>query len=329
MTTTPAAPTRFTFAVSSYDHVQPVVDGRIPIEGAEPLFMRLPIPEMFRRFVKYQDWDVSEVSFVKYVTMRAAGDDRISAIPVFPSRMYRHTSIYVRTDRIKVPEDLAGGRIGITEWTNSAGVWARGLLADMYGLNAADITWYAGGTDRPGRAMVLAAPCLPRDVQVIQVADRSLEEMLWAGDLDAVIVPNPPSSIASSDRSGGLVRRLFADSRAAERAYWEKTNCLPIMHVVAISQRLLDRAPGIGARIYKALDTARGEYFERLRDPEVSRVPLPWIDEYLEGLGRDPWPYGVEANRATIECLLRYGRAQGLMADRLEPADLFTEWDAT
>jgi 4,5-dihydroxyphthalate decarboxylase len=319
-------PTRFTFAVSSYDHVRAVVDGKIPIEGTEPLFMQLPIPEMFRRFVKYQDWDVSEVSFVKYVTMRAAGDDRITAIPVFPSRMYRHTSIYVRADRVHVPEDLAGGRVGIPEWTNSAGVWARGLLADMHGLDAAEITWYAGGIDRPGRAMVLAAPHMPPDVRVIQVEDRSLEQMLWAGDLDAVIVPNPPSSIASSDRSGGLVRRLFTDPQAAERAYWEKTNCLPIMHVVAISRGLLDRAPGIAARIYKALDTARAEYFDRLLDPDVSRVPLPWIGEHLESLGRDPWPYGVEANRATIECLLRYGRTQGLLADRLEPADLFGEW---
>lgn len=316
----------FTFAVSSYDHVRPVVDGRIPIEGATPLFMQLPIPEMFRRFVKYQDFDVSEVSFVKYLTMRAAGDDRISAIPVFPSRMYRHTSIYIRTDRVQSPSDLAGGRVGITEWTNSAGVWARGLLADMYGLDAADMTWYAGGTDRPGRAMVLAAPYLPSGVEIIQVEDRSLEEMLWAGDLDAVIVPNPPTSIASSDRSGGLVRRLFADPRAAERAYWEKTGCLPIMHVVGISRRLLDRAPSIGVRLYKALDAARALYFERLMDPSVSRVPLPWISEHL---GSDPWPYGVEANRATIECLLRYGLAQGLIADRLEPADLFGEWETS
>jgi 4,5-dihydroxyphthalate decarboxylase len=318
--------TSFTFAVSSYDHVRPVVDGRIPIEGASPLFMELPIPEMFRRFVKYQDWEVSEVSFVKYLTMRAAGDDRISAIPVFPSRMYRHTSIYVRTDRVSQPADLAGARIGITEWTNSAGVWARGLLADMYGLDAADITWYAGGTDRPGRAMVLAAPYLPPDVNIIQVEDRSLEEMLWAGDLDAVIVPNPPTSIASSDASGGLVRRLFADPRAAERSYYAKTGCLPIMHVVAISRRLLDRSPSIGVRLYKALDAARALYFERLLDPSVSRVPLPWISEHLDP---DPWPYGVEPNRATIECLLRYGRTQGLLADRLEPADLFGEWETS
>lgn len=327
MLTTADGPITFTFAISSYDHVQPVIDGRTPIEGAAPLFIRLPIPEMFRRFVAAQDWDVSEVSFVKYVTMRAAGDDRISAIPVFPSRMYRHSSIYVRSDRVRSPGDLAGARIGIPEWTNSAGVWARGLLADMHGLDASDVTWYQGGIDRPGRAVVLAAPYLPDSVHIVPVTQRSLEEMLWAGDLEAIIVPTAPASVANSARSGGIVRRLYPDPRPAEQLYWEKTRCLPIMHVVAVSKRLLTRAPDITGRIYAAMEEARRYYFGRLTEETVSRVPLPWIAEHLAAVSEDePWPYGVLPNVATIECLLRYAHAQGLINAIPAVNDLFPDW---
>jgi len=327
----PDRPLRFTFAISSYDHARAVVDGRIAIEGTAPLFFQLPLPEMFRRFVKGQDWDVSEVSFVKYMTMRAAGDDRLVGIPVFPSRMYRHTAIFVRSDRVQAPEDLVGGRIGITEWTNSAGVWGRGLLADMHGVQASDVTWYQGGVDRPGRAVVLQAPHLSADVDVRTVSDRSLEEMLWTGDLEAIIVPVAPPSVATSAASGGVIRRLFEDSGGAERAYREKTNCLPMMHVIAMTRALVERDPDMPARIYAAMEQARADYFARVRDDEASRVPLPWLGEHLARLapaGTEVWPYGVEPNRDSIETLLRYGRAQGLVTGDVAPGDLFPEWQS-
>jgi 4,5-dihydroxyphthalate decarboxylase len=328
----PAAPLRFTFAISSYDHVRAVVDGRIPIEGAEPLFIQLPIPEMFRRFATTQDWDVSEFSFGQYGTRRAAGDDRIVGIPVFPSRMYRHTSIYVRAERIRAPVDLIGSRIGIPAWANSAGVWARGMLADMHGIRASDVTWYQGGVDRPGRSEVLTYPHLPDDVRIIPVTDRGIEEMLWAGDLEAIIIPAPPPSIETSAASGGLIRRLYDDPRTAERLYREKTGCLPIMHLLGISRALFDSDPSIAGRIYAAMELARREYFARLEDTAASLVPIPWVADHLESLGAvfgaDPWPYGVEANRTTLETYLRYLRAQGLAAGQVEPGDLFPEWEA-
>lgn len=319
----------FTFAISSYDHVREVVDGRIPIEGADPLFVRLPIPEMFRRFVTHGDWDVSEMSFVQYGTMRANGEDRIVGIPVFPSRLYRQTAIFVRSDRIKTPADLAGSRVGIPGWANSAGVWARGLLADMHGIELADITWYQAGIDRPGRPEVVKARYLPGDVWVIPVPDRSLEEMLWAGDLDAIIVPNPPPSIETSAMTGGLVRYLYDDLATAQQQYRAKTGCLPIMHVVGINRDLYEQDPGIAARIYTALDTARQRYFERLADPEVSWAPIPWVRGYLRSLGTDPWPYGVAPNLPTLRTYLRYLRAQGLIDSDIEPEALFPEWGET
>jgi 4,5-dihydroxyphthalate decarboxylase len=321
----------FTFAISSYDHVREVVDGRVPIEGADPLFVRLPIPEMFRRFVLHGDWDVSEMSFVQYGTMRANGEDRIVGIPVFPSRIYRHTSIFVHSDRIKEPADLAGSRIGIPGWANSAGVWARGLLADMHGIQPADVTWYQAGIDRPGRPEVVRARYLADDVRVIPVPDRCLEEMLWAGDLEAIIVPNPPPSIETSAITGGLVRYPYDDLAAAEQEYREKTGCLPIMHVVGINRDLYEQDPGIVARIYTALDTARQRYFERLADPKVSWAPVPWVGSHLRSLGTDPWPYGVVPNLPTLRTYLRYLRTQGLIGcdiegREIEPEALFPEW---
>jgi 4,5-dihydroxyphthalate decarboxylase len=330
MTGSTATPLRFTFAISSYDHVQDVVDGRVPIEGAEPLFIRLPIPEMFRRFVTSQDWDVSEMSFVQYGTMRMSGDDRLVGIPVFPSRLYRQSAIFVRSDRIETPEDLTGARIGIPSWSNSAGVWARGLLSDMHGIEPSDITWYQGGIERPGRPETVPIRYLSDDVRIVRVTDRGLEEMLWTGDIDGIILPAPPPSLRTSVLSGGLVRLLYDDLETAEREYRRKTGCLPIMHVVAINRALYERDPGIAVRLYAAMETARRAYFERLLDPGVSHVPLPWAADYLGTLGDTPvvdtWPYGVEANRATLETYLRYVRAQGLVAGEVAPEDLFPEW---
>ncbi|MCC6473654.1 MAG: ABC transporter substrate-binding protein [Burkholderiales bacterium] len=323
---------RFTFAVSSYDHVQAVVDGRIPIEGAEPLFIRLPIPEMFRRFTISRDWDVSEMGFVQYATLRAGGDDSIVGIPVFTSRLHRHTAIFVRSDRIARPEDLRGSRIGVVAWANSAAVWARGMLSDMHGIRPSEITWYQGGVERPGRAEVVRPRYLAPDVRMIPVADRGMEEMLWSGDLDGFILPSPPASVEGSVVSGGLVRRLYQDPRQAERAYLEKTGCLPIMHMIAIDRALYQRDPGIALRIYDALEASRLAYFARIADTAASRVPVPWLEEYIASLrsliGPDVWPYGVEANLPSIETALRYLREQGLIEGGATAADIFPEWQA-
>ena len=325
-----SSPLRFTFAISSYDHVQAVVDGRIPIEGAEPLFIRLPIPEMFRRFVTTRDWDVSEMSFVQYGTIRASGDDGIVGIPVFPSRLYRQTAIFVRSDRIREPEDLRGRRIGVVAWANSAAVWARGLLGDMHGIGPADVEWYQGGVERPGRPEVVQPPHLPAGVRIHRVTDRGLEEMLWSGDLEAIVVPSPPASVESSIASNGLVRLLYEDFPEAERLYRERTHCVPIMHVVALDRALFDRDPSLARRIYDALDRARREYFADLAETSATLVPIPWLDDHLAAVaadvGPDVWPYGVDANRPTLEVYLRYLHEQGLADAGFGTADLFPEW---
>lgn len=321
-------PLRFTFAISSYDHVEPVVDGRIPIADAEPRFIRLPIPEMFRRFVARRDWDVSEMPFVQYATLRANGDDNLVGLPVFPSRLYRQTAIFVRRDRVREPEDLRGARIGIVAWANSAAVWARGLLEDMHGIKASEIIWYQGGVERPGRPETVRPRWMPDDITMIAATERGIEEMLWDGDLEAIILPSPPASVESSVRAGGLVGLLYDDFAAAEAAYRERTGVLPIMHTVAMTRELHQRDPDLLRRIFVALERSRERYFSEL----ATLVEIPWLDEHLAAvrasIGEDIWPYGVEPNRPTFETALRYARSSGLIDASFGVEDLYPEWQA-
>ena len=317
-------------AISHYDHVEPLVSGEVEIAGASPLFFELPIPEMFRRFINHQEWEVSEMSSAQYISRRAAGDDRIIALPVFTSRLFRHSSILVRRDRIHAPEDLRGKRVGIPEWTNSAGVWARGLLSDMYGLRPEDMTWFQAGIERAGRPEVVKPPALSDEVSLTAVGDRSLEEMLYAGDLDAVIAPQYPGALGHAQVAGDdLVGRLFEDSVRAEADYLERTGLFPIMHIVGVRRSFHEAHPWLTANLYRAFEAAKQRYFARLSDREVSRVPLPGIAHHLarieERFGGDPWPYGLQDNRRAVETIIRYQREQGLIDSDsdISPDDLF------
>jgi len=316
-----------TIALSSYDHTLELTNGSVQIAGTRPNFIELPIQEMLRRFVTYRDWDVSEISLVNYATLRAAGDDGIVAIPVFTSRLFAHSSVYVRSERIREPADLRGARVGIPEWTNSAGVWARGLLADMYGLGPHEMQWWQGGVDRPGRPGVLDRPHLPGGFQLHCSEDRSLEEMLWAGDLDALIAPEVPESLRRSAESGGVIRRLFSDVHAAERAYYQATHCLPPMHAIAIRSDLVHAYPWLPTNLYRAFEVAKRRYFVRLTEISASRTAIPWAAAYVAEaqrlFGEDLWPYGVESNRPSLDVLLRYGAQQGLFARQLSADELF------
>jgi 4,5-dihydroxyphthalate decarboxylase len=320
----------FTMAISHYDHVDPLISGEVEITGTSPLFFELPIPEMFRRFITHQEWEVSEMSSAQYVSRRAAGDDRVVALPVFTSRLFRHSSILVRRDRIHAPEDLCGKRIGVPEWTNSAGVWARGMLSDMYGVKPRDVTWFQAGIERPGRPEVFKPPALSDDVSLTAVPDRSLEEMLYAGDLDAVIAPQYPGALGRAQELGDdLVGRLFQDSVRAEAEYLERTGMFPIMHVVGLRRSFHEAHPWLAVNLYRAFEEAKRRYFARLVDDQVSRVPLPGIGDYVRRIeqrfGGDPWPYGLEANRGVVETIIRYQREQGLIdgGSDIAPEDLF------
>lgn len=314
---------RLTMAMSGYDHVRDLATGTIRVEGAEITALTLPLEEIFYRFLRYREWHVSELSLAKYVALRAAGDDSLQAIPVFPSRMCRHSSIFVRPDGPREPAELAGARIGLPEWAQTAAVYTRSLLVHDWGIPLRDVHWVQAGVNQPGRREKVELH-LPEGVTLTQEPERSLDEMLLAGDLDAVFSAHPP---ASFERGDPRITRLFPDYEPVEREYVARTGIFPIMHVVVIRADVLERDPWVAGNLFTAFVAAKDASLARLAEMTASRVPLPWLPGRVEEaralIGPDPWPYGVEANRVTLDAFTRYAHEQGVAAKRVEPEELF------
>jgi 4,5-dihydroxyphthalate decarboxylase len=312
-----------TMAMSDYDHVRDLATGAIRVEGAELTTLNLPVEEIFYRFLRYREWHVSELSFAKYVALRAAGDETLNAIPVFPSRVCRHSSIFVRPDGPDAPGQLAGARIGVPEWAQTAAVYTRSLLVHEWGIPLQDVHWVQAGVNQPGRQEKVELH-LPAGVTVSQVPDRSLDQMLHAGDLDAVFSAHPP---ASFDRGDPGIVRLFPDYEPVEREYVARTGIFPIMHVVVIRADVLQATPWVAKNLFTAFVEAKQASLARLSEMTASRVPLPWVPgrlaEMRQLIGPDPWPYGVDANRVTLDAFTRYAHEQGVAARRLDPEELF------
>jgi 4,5-dihydroxyphthalate decarboxylase len=313
-----------TLAVEDYDHVRDLVTGAVPVEGVDLTCLHLPVEEIFFRFVRFREWHVSELSLAKYASLRARGDDSLTAIPVFTSRMFRHSAIFVRDDGpVGEPARLAGARVGIPEWTQTATVYVRGLLTHTYGIPLDGVSWFQAGVNEAGR--IEGVPIdLPTGVSCTPVTDRTLNEMLLSGDLDAVISAHPPTEFTSGS---GRVVRLFPDYRAVEEAYYRTTGIFPIMHLVALRRDIHDAHPWVAMNLLRAFEEAKRRSLARAVDANVSHVPIPWgIDDAARArdlFGRDWWPYGVEPNRTTLDAFLGYAFEQGVCDRRLDAEELF------
>jgi 4,5-dihydroxyphthalate decarboxylase len=213
----------------------------------------------------------------------------------------------------------------------TAGVFARGLLSDMYEVRPQDISWIQAGLDRPGRSEPIRVPNLPDGVSIRSSQETTLEALLWSGEIDAVISPAVPESFDRSAQTGGPIARLFPASSVDEQAYFRATGIFPIMHLVAVRRDIVEAHPWIATNLYRAFEVAKRRYFERLNDISASRLPVPWIEEHLAKvrsiLGDDPWPYGVEPNRLALEALIRYSHEQGLLTRAVIVDDLFLPVD--
>lgn len=317
-----------TLAISEYDHVRELTSGAIEPEGIELTCLSLPIEEIFYRFVSFREWDVSELSMAKYVALTSQGDASLSAIPVFPSRIFRHSAIYVRRDGgVHQPADLAGRRVGVPEWAQTAGIYVRGALMHQYGVRLEEIEWYQAGVSQPGREEKVELK-LPPGVRLTPVPDRTLDQMLLAGELAAVITAHPPPSFKARHPD---VARLFPDILAVEEAYWRATGIFPIMHVVAIRREVLTAHPWVAMNLYRAFEEAKRRSVARALDANAPRFPVPWVFEHAARaralFGEDFWPYGVDANRPTLEAFLRFASEQGVAhrpmgVDELFPAEV-------
>jgi 4,5-dihydroxyphthalate decarboxylase len=315
---------QLSIAMGDYDRTRPLLDGRVQIDGVDPVYMTLYPEEMFFRAMRSQDFDITELSFSSYVVKSANGDCPYVAVPVFLSRAFRHTSIYVRKDRIARPEDLRGKRVGVPEYQLTANVWARAILQDDFGVAPAEIRWVRGGIETPGRPEKIPLQ-LPAGVVLENAPDgTTISGLLDRGEIDGFMAPRPPSGAALSNPHVGW---LFDDPTAVAKDYYRRTGIFPIMHVVGVRKALVDRHPWLPGAIFKAFSRAKALALEALSDTSATKVTLPFVEEQLRAarqtLGEDYWSYGVGGNAATLEAFLRHHHAQGLSARRLAVDELF------
>jgi 4,5-dihydroxyphthalate decarboxylase len=316
---------RLSLAIGDYDRTRALIDGSVRIDGVDPVVMTLSPDEIFFRAFRNAEFDICELSLSSFVVRTARGDCPYIGVPAFPSRAFRHNSIYVRTDRgIDGPGNLKGRRIGLAEYQLTANVWVRALLEDDFGVRPADVTWVRGGMEEPGRIEKIAFD-LPGDVRLEQApADATLSGLLAAGDIDGFVGPRAPSCYRGGHAHVG---RLFRDSEAAAGEYYGRTGIFPIMHLVGVRRELAAAHPWLPTAVMKGFEEAKATALAKLEDMSASKVMLPFAAEGLERaratMGRDFWSYGVDANRKTLETFLAHHHAQGLSPGRIEVDELF------
>jgi 4,5-dihydroxyphthalate decarboxylase len=317
---------QLTLACEQYDRTDALREGRIKPEGIDLIYLPLSPQETFWRMLRHLEFDVAEMSLAAWTVAKSRGEDRIIGIPVFTSREFRHSAIYINASKnISRPEDLRGKKVGVPEYMLTAVVWARGILESEYGVAAKEIYWFTGGQEEAGREERIALK-KPSGVSIEGIpVGKTLSAMLDDGELDAVITPLLPSVYA---KRSPRVRRLFQDFRSVEREYYRKTGIFPIMHTVCMKTSLYEKNPWIAQSIYKAFRLSRDEAVAKLYDTNALRISLPWVvaeaeeSENLFASG-DFWPYGIEPNRRTIQTLIDYLGRQGLLERTVQIEDLF------
>lgn len=316
---------KLTFACASYDRMMPLRTGDVRAEGIDLDFVAIEnVREIFDRMGANAEFDLAEFSSSEFIGRVGQGDRSLVALPVFPSRMFRHGYIFVNCNRIAEPKDLEGKRIGVALYTQTAALWIRGMLAEEHGVDFSGVTWVQGAVQVSGaHGSPSAPPLLKRPRIEINDGGRSLDELLDRGEIDAIIGARVPSCY----RKNPDIVRLFPGYPELERDYFERTRIHPIMHLVAMRRDVHERHPEAAGRMFKAFVAARDRAQALMRIDVAPRYMLPWLQRDLEEIdkvfGPDPWPYGVEANRPTLEALVRYMVDQHYIEKAIPIEDLF------
>ncbi len=313
-----------TVATTDYDHVRDLRLGDVRAEGIDLTWLTMDIHEIFTRFTLNRDWQVSELSFAKFISDATRDDADIIGLPVYVSRMFRFSSFYVnRKAGIRSPADLAGKRVGISEWAQTATVYMRGWLQHEIGVPLTSIDWYQAGTEEAGRDEKVALT-LPDGLRLTPVPDKTLSGMLASGELDAVMVARQPKVFLQKHPD---VARLFPDYLSVERQYFRDTGVYPIMHIMAMRKDTLRANPWLARNLYHAFEESRRRCIDRLKERRLSLYPLPGVSDYAAELereaGGDFFPYGIEANRKTLDTFLQYAYEQGIAHRRVRAEDIF------
>lgn len=315
-----------TVACGPYDRTEALRNGAVQLEGIELTYLAIPSPpEIFARMIKHQEFDVAEMSSSHYLICRSKGEFPFVALPIFPSRVFRHGFIFVNTRAsIKTPKDLEGKRVGVPEYRQTAAVWIRGILKQEYGAAWETMHWFEGGINEPRHQDVLdLRPEGPVSLQFIGER-KTLSGMLETGEIDAMIGARDPASLKVSPH----VQRLFPNYRETEREYYRKTGIFPIMHTLVLKESLYREKPWVVHSLYKAFVEAKRWALEQARFSGTLRYMLPWLladlEELDEVFGADPWPYGLEPNRKTLQTLVEYLVDQRFLRQPVELETMFT-----
>ena len=315
--------TSLTVGISTNDRMLPLLLGDVPTPGLDLTFDRESPIGIFRRALQEGAFDVTEMSFAAYSILMSRGERPFVGIPVFVSRMFRHGCVFVRTDGdIARPEDLTGARIGIPEYQMTAVVWMRGILDEYHGVDPKGVRWVRGGVNAPGGRDEKLPLRLSDDYDVADLEDRSLNDALAAGEIDAMITTRLPAGLTD-----GSLKGLFSDVKAAEQAYYAASGIFPIMHLLVLRREVYERDPSLARALYDCFSAAKTASLARLYDIDALSVMVPWLVPEMAAsfgvLGQDPWPYGFAANRKDFEVFLTYLERQELLASPLAPEDLF------
>ena len=315
---------RLSIATTDYDHFRDLRFGLVKAEGIELTWLNLGHHECFARFTANREFDLSELSLAKFSTQITREDSDIIGLPVVCSRLFRFSSFYVnRKSGIKTVKDLKGKKIGSPEWAHSAAVYMRGWMHNDMGVKLTDVHWYQAGANASGRNEKVELN-LPAGMKLTRVADRSLSEMLATGEIDCAIIARPPNCFLEGHPD---VERLFPNYHEMEEEYYERTRVWPIMHIIAMKRQILDEHPWVARNLYNAFQESKRRSIERLLDPAVSRYPLAWLPTYARTMrdtfGSDPFPYGIEENRATWEQMALYCHQQGIAHRQYKAEEIF------
>ncbi len=313
-----------TIATTDYDHFRDFRFGLVRAEGIDPTWLTLGHHECFARFTANREFDLSELSFAKFVTQVSRPNADITGLPVICSRLFRFSSFYVnRKSGIRTVADLRGKKVGSPEWAHSAAVYMRGWMQNEMGVPLTDVHWYQAGANAPGREEKVELN-LPDGLTRTRVSDRSLSQMLAAQEIDCAIIARPPTCFLEGHPD---VERLFPDYVEMEEAYYARTGVWPIMHIIAMKRSIVEEHPWVARNLYNAFLESKRRSVERILDPAVSRYPVPWLTAYArhmrDAFGGDLFPYGIDENRPTWELMALYTVQQGIAHRLMAPEEMF------